>query len=100
MRLSATKISYEKLHEALRLAPDVHIDDIFSNNDDRYMRTFHVVLSGENPVIMEHQEGSQLATNPLYHFQRIDSLSSPSYWGGLNRIPDRQGFYQGIMRYL
>jgi len=99
MRLAATKISYEKLHEALNLSDDIHIDDIFSNPDDRYMRTFHLVLSGLNPVIPDHQEGSQLATNPLYFFQQIQPLYNPNRW------PQGQGmfgegFYRGIKRYL
>jgi len=95
MKLSATKLSYEKLHEMLGLADDVHIDDLFLNNDDRYMRTFHLVLSGQNPVIPEHQEGSELATNPLYFYQDIRPLHSM----GLPSS-ERQGFYQSIKRYL
>ena len=100
MKLAATKIPFEKLHEALGLADDVNIEDIFLNNDDRYMRTVHLILGGNSPVLSEHQEGSQIATNPLYHFQNIQPLYSPSYYDSPRRIPDRQGFYQGIMRYL
>jgi len=100
MKLAATKLSFEKLHEFLGLDPEVHIDDIFANNDDRYFRTFHIVLSGDTPVMPEHQEGSQLATNPLYHFQRIQPMAGLGYYSDSNRLPDRQGFYQGIMRYL
>ena len=92
MRLASTKISFEELHRSLKLSEDIQIDDLFLNNDDRYMRTIHVVLSGDSPVIPEHQEGSQLATNPLYFFQNIQPLyTSPVI---------SEGFYSGIKRYL
>jgi len=100
MRIGATKLSFEKLHESLGLSPDVHIDDIFMNDADRYMRTVHVVLSGLAEVIPEHQEGSEIVTNPLYHFQDIEPLYSPSYYGGAERWSDRTGFFQGLRRYL
>ncbi|CAN8142623.1 hypothetical protein THIOSC15_490008 [uncultured Thiomicrorhabdus sp.] len=99
MKTAATKISYEKLHNALELDESIHIDDIFLNTDDRYTRTFHVVLSGENPYIPEHQEGSQLATNPLYHFQRIQPLYGLGYTG-MSGYHRGEGFYEGIRRYL
>lgn len=97
MRLGATKLTFEQLHEALDLSDDVHIDDIFMNEGDRYFRTVHVVLSGLNQVIPEHQPGSQLATNPLYHFQSIEPIYSPSYYGG---IGGGVGFFSGLRRYI
>jgi len=100
MRLGATKISFEKLHEVLNLDADVHIDDLFLNEQDRYERTIHVVLSGLSDIIPEHQEGSQLATNPLYYFQSIQPIYSPNFYAGENRFMDRIGFYQGLRRYI
>jgi len=82
MKLSAIKIPHEKLHEALDLSDDVHISDMFLNNTDRYNRTFHVIVTGEHPVLQEHQEGSEVATNPLYNFQKIEPLYSPEYADG------------------
>lgn len=93
MNQNAIKISHEKLHEALRLSEDVHIDDIFMNDGDRFTRSLHIILSGIHPYLTGHAENSEVATLPLYAMQDIQ----PARYGLANMA---QGFYSGIRRYL
>jgi hypothetical protein len=94
MKSSAIKISHEKLHDALRLSQDVHIDDIFMNDGDRFTRSLHIILSGDHPYLTSHAENSEVATLPLYAMQDIQ----PTVGYGLAGMA--QGFYSGIRRYL
>jgi len=70
MKRGGIKVTYELLHEVLKLPEDLHIDEVFVTDQSKMTRSFCVALSGTNEKLTEHPEFYHLFMHPLEELKK------------------------------